>query len=164
MKLVFDADILSTLIKTSKQKLIPQLFPKAKVIIPQKVRAELEKGYFRGKKLAQALNIQNSIIKPAEEKAVKRLEIKEKKIHSGERQAMALAQEHNGIFLSNDKVALQVAKKLNIKTKSLREILLTIAERKVLTKEEMEKFLSDIETKDYTVIIGQEEILAKYGE
>ena len=67
MKLVFDADILSTLIKTSRQKLISKVFPNAEVIIPQRVYNELEKGYFKDKKLSKLIVLPNYILDSAKE-------------------------------------------------------------------------------------------------
>lgn len=162
MVFVFDADILSTLIKTDVQELIPRLFPRGQFIIPRKVYQELDRGYFGKKKLSHLFHLSRSEIKEADEQAIQRLKIKQATLHTGELEALAIAKECTGVFLSNDKVALTTAKKHGITAKSMKEILLLTAEKQLLTKEQMKELLSAIETKDHTVVAGQEDILERY--
>jgi len=162
---ILDADIASTLAKVDKVSLIEELFG-PQIFISEAVYKELlaikQAGYDFPNRVFQKARV----LSLSSEKEFKDFEkfIENRQIHYGEAESMSLAKNRNNIFLTNDTVALKYAQSKNIKVLNLKDILIRVATSSLLSKEEMENLIRNIEEKDNTYIKWKDEIFDLYKE
>lgn len=160
---ILDADIASTLAKVDRINLIEKLFG-PQIFISEAVYKELlvikQEGYDFPIRVFQKARV----LSLSSEKEFKDFErfIENRQIHYGEAESMSLAINRNYVFLTNDTVALNYAQSKGIKVLNLKDILVRIATLSLLTGEEMENFIKDIEEKDNTYIKWKEEVFDLY--
>lgn len=160
---ILDADIASTLAKVDKINLIEKLFG-PQIFISEAVYKELlvikQEGYDFPIRVFQKARV----LSLSSEKEFKDFEgfIENRQIHHGEAESMSLAKNRNFVFLTNDTVALEYAQSKNIKVLNLKDILVRIATSSLLSMEEIENFMRDIEEKDNTYIKWKEEVFNLY--
>ena len=88
--------------------------------------------------------------------------VQNKKIHHGEAEGIVIARNRNGIFLTNDRVAVKFCEQNDVAVLDLKDILKVTARKKIVNENEMIKIMKDIEVKDNTVIVERDEILKEY--
>ncbi len=160
---ILDADIASTLAKVDRINLIEKLFG-PQIFISEAVYKELlvikQEGYDFPIRVFQKARV----LSLSSEKEFKDFEgfIENRQIHYGEAESMSLARNRNYVFLTNDAVALNYAQSKDIKVLNLKDILVRIATLSLLSGEEMENFIKDIEEKDSTYIKWKEELFDLY--
>lgn len=89
--------------------------------------------------------------------------VKNKRIHHGEAEGIAIARNRNGVFLTNDRIAVRFCEQNDVKVLDLKDILRIAARKKIINEIEMIKLIKDIEVKDNTIIVEKDEILQEYG-
>src|SRR3972149_12142236 len=88
--------------------------------------------------------------------------VQNRKIHHGEAEGIVIARNRNGVFLTNDKVAVKFCEQNDIAVLDLKDILKIAARKRIVDEHEMIKIMKDIEVKDNTVIVEWDEILKEY--
>ncbi len=77
-------------------------------------------------------------------------------------EGIAIARNRNGVFLTNDRVAVRFCEQNDVAVLDLKDILKITARKKIVDENEMIKIMKDIEVKDNTVIVERDEILKEY--
>ena len=88
--------------------------------------------------------------------------VKNKRIHHGEAEGIAIVRNRNGVFLTNDRIAVRFCEQNDVAVLDLKDILRIAAKKKIINETEMIKLINDIEVKDNTVIVEKDEILQEY--
>jgi predicted nucleic acid-binding protein len=83
----------------------------------------------------------------------------ERSIHFGEAEGLAIAKNRGAIFLSNDSKVIRFCKASGISVLGLKDILLLIAAKKIVSMTELQKILTDIEAKDRISIRSEDQTL-----
>jgi len=80
-------------------------------------------------------------------------------IHFGESEGVSIAKNRGAIFLTNDSKVVRYCKEIGIDVLDLKDILLLLAIRRMVTHAEMKDLIQDIEEKDNTAIKDKTSIL-----
>jgi predicted nucleic acid-binding protein len=159
MEFVFDADVLSTFAKIKKLDLLGSVFGKNKLLITQAVSSDLKRSKsplvknVLKSKLFQHVNLNK------QEYDLARKIHAEKGLGIGESECIALCKIRNATIVTNDNKAIQFAEKLNINLVDLETILYSLKD--LISREQLEQIINDIEAKDKVVVVNKEEILKK---
>lgn len=167
MVALFDCDILSTFAKINQITLLEKTFSKVNLYYSLSVYQEILKAQDLGFTFpGQIFRSKIKIIFPnqKESKMLRDFFVKERFLHLGELESMAIVKNRKGIFITNDKIALDFCLKHNIDVLDLKDCLKIAALKKIISKKEMEKVIKEIEIKDFTFIKNKKEILDVYWE
>jgi len=154
-----DTDILSAFAKVNAMKLIKKLFDELKIspsIYEELMRAK-RAGYSFVDDIFQ--NTEIILLSETEFKSFRNLLEKEKNMHEGECQLIALCRSRNGILLTNDRYVKNYCKENGIEFLDMEEILRAMKLKKILSREGLRKLIDDIEKKDHTIIKSKDDIL-----
>jgi len=157
MIIVVDTDILSMFAKIDAIDLLKKLF-KDRMVITPKVRDEistpLEYGY------VFPLNVISKIetvpLSPSALKEYERLS-ENWTLGKGELEAISYCKTENGIFLTNDKKARELAKNEGVRVISLQAVLRALWKTEIKTKKETKKILERIKEMDNLYISPENE-------
>jgi predicted nucleic acid-binding protein len=83
----------------------------------------------------------------------------ERSIHFGEAEGLAIAKNRGAIFLSNDAKVIRFCKKSGISVLDLKDLLVLIAAKKIVSMTDLQKILKDIEAKDRICIKSEDRAL-----
>jgi predicted nucleic acid-binding protein len=83
-------------------------------------------------------------------------------IHFGEAEGISICKNRDAVFLTNDTTVVKFCEVEGIKVLNLKDVLIFIAKKDLVSKNEMINILKDIEAKDNTLIKNQEDILEEY--
>ncbi len=164
MDVVLDCDIVSTLAKIDKIDLLAEIFKDNRMVIPNAVYVELIEAERMGFDFAEKIfnsQIEITTMIGSELDDFKNI-VKNKKIHHGEAEGMVIARNRNGVFLTNDRVAVKFCEQNDVAVLDLKDILKMAARKKIIGETEMIEIIRDIEVKDNTTIVEREEILKEY--
>jgi len=163
MAVVFDTDVITTFSKIKRLDLLQKLFPRDEFFIPLAVHNELIKaqeiGYefaehVIGSRLFETLTLSNE-----EKDFVNELSWKRKSLSSGEKEAIALCKYREYALITNDRVAKNACDENSIEFFDLGMLLKTLWKSKIMSKEEVDKLIDEIETKDKVKIKDRSKIL-----
>jgi len=161
---VLDCDIVSTLAKIDKIDLLAGIFKDSRLVIPNAVYVELLEaeriGFIFTEKIFNS-QIEITTMIGSELTDFKNI-VQNKKIHHGEAEGIVIARNRNGVFLTNDRVAVKFCEQNGVAVLDLKDILKITARKKIVDENEMIKLMKDIEVKDNTVIVERDEILEEY--
>ena len=164
VEVVLDCDIVSTLAKIDGISLLVEIFEDIRIVIPNAVYVELLEaeriGFTFTEKIFQS-QIEITTMLDSELIDFKNI-VKNKRIHHGEAEGIAIARNRNGVFLTNDRIAVRFCEQNDVKVLDLKDILRMAARKKVINETEMVKLIKDIEVKDNTIIVEKDEILQEY--
>ncbi len=164
MDVVLDCDIVSTLAKIDKIDLLAEIFKDNRMVIPNAVYVELIEAERMGFDFAEKIfnsQIEITTMIGSELDDFKNI-VKNKKIHHGEAEGMVIARNRNGVFLTNDRVAVKFCEQNDVAVLDLKDILKMAARKKIIGETEMIEIIRDIEVKDNTTIVERGEILKEY--
>jgi len=161
---VLDCDLTSTFAKVNRIDLLEKLFSDDQLVITASVYNELlevkQYGFdFPDKVMQSSIGLSNI---QREERGIFEDFLQDYRIHLGEAEGIAIAKCRNGVFITNDSRAVEFCKEKGVKVLNLKDILRRISVEKIINKEEMVKLIEDIEDKDRTFIIGDNDILGEY--
>ena len=162
MSFVFDADILSVFAKIKKINLLRKAISEKDFLIPESVYLELVRGRELGYDVDDVLDNKEFKIAsmfPGEIELFEKLK-ENKQLGSGECEAISICKHRNFVFVTNDKIAKRAAEELDILTLGLISILRFCFIEFILTKNEIENLIKDIEEKENTVIKNKELIFS----
>ena len=97
-----------------------------------------------------------------EERSVFEDFLQDYRIHLGEAEGIAIAKCRDGVFMTNDSLAVRFCEEKGVKVLNLKDVLKKIAVDGTVNKGEMLKLIRGIETKDRTYIVGIDDILEGY--
>jgi len=142
---IFDTDILSTFAKINRLDLIKKLFGKIYItpMIKEELLAPLEYGY---KFPLQILN-DSTVIMPTEGDLRLYANLRTK-LGKGESEAISIARGRKLSFVTNDKVAQEIAKGNGVNIISMQAILKASLENHFLSKVELFEVIKDMGFKD----------------
>lgn len=159
MEFVFDADVLSTFAKIQKLDLLGKVFGKNKLLITQAVSSDLKRSKSPlVKNVLKSKLFQHASLNKQEYDLARKI-YAEKRLGIGESECIALCKIRNATIVTNDSKAIQFAEKLNINLVDLETILHSLKD--LISKEQLEQIISDIEAKDKVIVVNKEEILKK---
>ena len=165
MLLIFDCDISSTLAKIDELEIITKIFPDDEFLIPYAVYLELksaeEIGFNYLKNISMKLKTTVATLKDKEMMTFNEISTIPR-IHKGEAESIAMAKCRNGIFLTNDEVAMKVATEQTVEILTLFDILRKIARERLMDKDKMEMILKKIEEEDNTILTWKDKIIETY--
>ena len=161
---VLDCDLISSFAKINRIDLLETLFPDAQLAITASVYNELlktkEHGFDFLDEIVQSdiglINIRK------EERSVFEDFLQDYRIHLGEAEGIAIAKCRDGVFMTNDSLAVRFCEEKGVKVLNLKDVLRKIAVDGTVNKGEMLKLIRGIETKDRTYIVGIDDILEGY--
>lgn len=161
--LIFDCDIVSTFAKVDKIELLEKAFPHSKLYITNSVYTELMRARRMGFSFPDRVFRKISIT-TLEEKEIKDFQkfSLDTRIHFGEAEGLSIAKNRKAFFLTNDSIVVNFCRDEGIKVLNLKDVLVLIARKGIVTKEEMVRILKDIEDRDNTFIKNKEDILEEY--
>ena len=156
MDVVVDTDILSTLAKINKMRLLPKLFHKSNMLICPAVAAEIQKGIQLG--LLEFFYPTHFLpIKLGMREKETSMEIADaRNVSLGDAECLAVAKNRNCLLLTNDRKVQKVAESLSINHLSLPLLLRELWVHHVMTKAEVTQLADEIESKDRLVIKNKE--------
>jgi predicted nucleic acid-binding protein len=160
--LILDCDIASTFAKIDRIGLLKKI--KGEIRITKSVYVEL----MRAKRVGfsfpnKVLDIPILTLGDEEIEDFRKFS-KDKRIHHGEAEGIAIAKNRGAVFLTNDSLVIKFCEEKKIKALSLKDVLILIANRGIIGEEEMRGLLREIEEGDNTFIREKEEILEEYGK
>lgn len=164
MEVVLDCDIVSTLAKIDRISILVEIFEDKRIVIPNAVYVELleaERIGFRFTEKIFQSQIEITTMLDSELIDFKNI-VKNKRIHHGEAEGIAIARNRKGVFLTNDRIAVRFCEQNDVKVLDLKDILRIAARKKIINEIEMIKLIMDIEVKDNTIIVEKDEILQEY--
>lgn len=140
MRIVCDTDFLSSLLKINRLNLVLDFFNVKKIIIPTEVAEEISE-----------TNLIKKVVDSGNIKITKSIfTIQKLGLGRGEMGAINLAfKKKNSVFLSNDKKAVEFAKKQKIIVFDLFSFLLACQEINLLNKKKTRQIIKDLKSKDY---------------
>lgn len=157
MIIVIDTDILSMFAKVDAIDILKRLF-KDRIVITLKIRDEisipLEYGY------TFPLNVISKIkTVPLTSSALKEYERLSENwtLGKGELEAISYCKTENGIFLTNDKKARDIAKSEGVRVISLQAVLRALWKAGIVTKEETKRLLERVKEVDNLYISPESE-------
>ncbi len=166
MDIVLDCDIASTIAKIDRIRLLVQIFAGSRILIPNAVYVELLEaeriGFTFTKKIFKS-KIEITTMMGSELNDFKSI-VKNKRIHHGEAEGIAIARNRNGVFLTNDRIAVRYCEQNDVAVLDLKDILRIAAKKMIINETEMIKLMKDIEVEDNTVIVEKDEILQEYKD
>jgi predicted nucleic acid-binding protein len=156
MDVVVDTDILSTLAKIDKLKLLPKLFRRSDMLICPSVSAEIQRGIQLGL-LKFSYPTRFLRIKLGMREKAASMEIKDtRNVSSGDAECLAVAKSRNCVLLTNDRKVQKIADSFSINHLSLVLLLRELWANHIMTRAEVEQLAHEIETKDRIVIKRRE--------
>jgi len=160
MLIILDCDIASTFAKIDRIALLKKAFPKSDISITNSVYTELLHAKMIGFSFPDKIfdSIMQITLKDEESEYFQRFS-KDRRIHAGEAEGLAIAKMRAATFLTTDSLVVRFCEEKGIKVMDLKDVLTLMVERGVVSKEEILDIFRDIEIKDNTTIKGKEEIL-----
>lgn len=161
MDIIIDTDILSTFSKINKLYLLKRLFSKSKFYISSENEAEI----LEAKKLgytfiakALAFSRIKLILNENEKLYFQKLKTTKSSLSSADIESIVLAKSRNLVLLTNDINVQKEAIKQAIPYFNLPMILREFWKQRILTKEDTNKLISQIEKEDNIIIVDKEVI------
>ncbi len=164
MDLIADTDILSTFGKINSLHLLQKLFPNSKFYISFRNEAELleakKLGYTFITRVVELDHIKVSLNKNEQ---IEFLKLKENKktLSSADIESLVLAKSRSLVILTNDINIQKEAAKQGISYFNLPMILRELWKQGILTKEDINKLISQIEKEDNIIIVDKETIFTE---
>ncbi|MGC1122797.1 MAG: hypothetical protein WBA22_17080 [Candidatus Methanofastidiosia archaeon] len=160
MDFIVDTDVVSMFCKIEKIALLKRIFPYSKIYITQETTRELE----RAKKLgfdylddvAEIISV-IELDKEVFEKS-KKIAKNNEKLHLTEIYGILLCKKKRMIMVTNDKVAKEFCRSIDVAWMDIVEILRFGFVKKRINKDESWKIIGEIEEKDKTRIKNAERI------
>ncbi len=160
---ILDCDIASCLAKINRIDLLGAAFPDCEAYITESVSIELlrasQAGFSFPDRIFESIPV---ISLNQDERIMLQSMPKNGSIHFGEAEGVIISKSRNGIFLTNDSRVVRHCLDNEIKVLDLRDILLILSKRRVLTREEMKDLIQDIEDMDNTIIKDKSHILDRF--
>lgn len=159
MDIIIDTDILSTFSKINKLSLLKWLFPESKFYISSKNKFELLEAKKLGYKfITRALKFRpiRLTLNKNEEIEFQKLKLTKPSLSSADIESLVLAKFRNFLLLSNDINVRKESTKQNIAYFNLPMVLREFWKQKILTKEDVNKLIAQIEKEDNIVIVDKE--------
>jgi predicted nucleic acid-binding protein len=158
--IILDCDIASCIAKVDKVDLLKRAFLDSDIYITNSVYIELlrakQAGFSFPDRIFESIpviSLNQDEIETLQELSLKRW------IHFGESEGISIAKNRGAIFLTNDSKVVHYCKEIGIEVLDLKDILLLLAIRKMITHAEMKDLIQDIEEKDNTLIKDKASIL-----
>ena len=150
--LVFDTNIVSTILKVDCFDSLKTTFPNYMFIIPSAVESELTEAGL------SSSDFEVKELSSEELEMATDLSQEHKSLGQGELQCLALSLKKRAPFFTNDRKARSVALKETVSCWNLPEILRAMFLKGILTREELKQLIDDIEEKDNIVFKNKERI------
>lgn len=162
--IILDCDIVSTLAKIDRIDLLFDLFKNSRLVIPNAVYVELLEAEKMGFSFPRKVFNSKIELATMSQRELGDFEktAKNPKIHSGEAEGISIARNRQGVFLTNDRVAVKFCEQEDIAVLDLKDILRLVARKRIVNEPEMMQIIKDIEVKDNTVIVETDEIFEEY--
>lgn len=158
--LLLDSDIASAFAKIDRLELLKKLFSDYEILITPEVYEEIlvpiDYGYTFPAKIIEFFDI----VTPSREdiKGYKKLLLDKTNLGKGEIESIVVCKNREYLFSSMDDKALKFAKGCGVKTISLHAILRSLLKSNIVKEEEAREIIKEIEEKDKTTILNQEDI------
>jgi len=160
MSVILDCDIASTFAKINRMALLKKIFPDSDICITNSVYTEIIRAMRLGFSFPDKIfgTVKHIALMEAEIECFQRFS-QDRRIHAGEAEGLAIAKVRDSLFLTNDSQVVRFCEEYMIKVLDLKDVLILMGDKGIVTKKEMLDILRDIEVKDNTIIKGKEDIL-----
>lgn len=160
--IIIDTNILSTLAKTEKTGLLFEVFKSEKIAIVPAVHEELRNGLKRGYfLLGEIMNLVNrkkiELLPLIEEEIMLKSELPAS-LDEGERECVAVCKLRRFSLLTNEKSVKNFCNREEINYMDLPDLLRTLWQSELLSKDEVGKLVKEIEAKDNITFKSIDEI------
>lgn len=160
MDIIMDTNISSTFQKIDRFDLLQNLFPNSKLFISNSVEEELSKMENGQKFLKKIKKISRKIkMNKKEENYVKYLQSK-RSIGKAEAECISITKFRKMLLLTNDKIAVKESREAGADVMDLRAIIRELWKQNVLSKENAEALINEIEEKDNIIFADKDKILS----
>jgi predicted nucleic acid-binding protein len=157
--IIVDCDVASTLAKIDRIDLFKKTFPGIGIYITNSVHIELTRSKDEGLSFPDRIfDCIPVIIMEKNDFLVFQDFSHERSIHFGEAEGLSIAKNRGAIFLSNDAKAIRFGKASGISVLGLKDLLVLIARKKIVTMTEMQKILTNIDLKDRITIKNKDRL------
>ena len=161
--LILDCDIASTLAKVDKIDLLSKVFSHSKIYITISVYTELIRAKRAGFSFPDKIFTNIPLITMNSDDLIFFQKFSQYNyIHFGEAEGVSICKNRGAIFLTNDSQVVKFCMKNNIKVLNLKDFLVLVAIKKIITFSEMNELIRQIEEKDNTFIKNKADILDEY--
>ena len=158
--ILVDCDVASTFAKIDRIDLLRKTFPGADIYITNSVYIELTKSRDEGLSFPEKVFESIPVITMEKNDFLVFQELSnERSIHFGEAEGLAIAKNRGAIFLSNDAKVIRFCKASGISVLGLKDLLVLIAAKKIVSRIELQNILVDIEAKDRIIIKSEDRAL-----
>ena len=145
MIVVSDTNMLSSFAAADALPVLLRLFVRTEIYIPPAVLEEIQVAIKNGRTylndILKAITDQQIILLPLTNDEIQALAVLPHRLNAGERQAIVLVQERNGVLLSNDKRAVRYCAQQSIRTIELIDALRLLWIRQILTQNEVKQLV-----------------------
>jgi len=158
MDVIADTNVVSTFGKIERLDLLEDLFPKSVLFISAAVASELARAE-KEPKLSKIVRKKAKVIRSTkpEQKLTKDL-LTKRNIGKAEAECIAIAKSRNMLLLTNDRIAVKEARSIGAYVMDLPSIIRELWKQNVLSKEDAESLITEIEKKDNMMFIKKDKI------
>ena len=158
--ILVDCDVASTFAKIDRLDLLRKTFLGADIYITNSVYIELTKSRDEGLSFPEKVFESIPVITMEKSDFLVYQELShERSIHFGEAEGLAIAKNRGAIFLSNDAKVIRFCKASGISVLGLKDILVLISAKKIVSMIELQNILVDIEARDRIIIKSEDRAL-----
>lgn len=158
--ILVDCDVASTFAKIGRIDLLRKTFPGVDIYITNSVYIELTKSRDEGLSFPEKVFESIPVITMEKNDLLVFQELlHERSIHFGEAEGLAIARNRGAIFLSNDAKVIRFCKKSGISVLGLKDFLVLIASKRIVSVVELQNILIDMEAKDRIIIKSEDRAL-----
>ena len=160
MNFICDTDILSSIGKIDQFDLLRTLFPKGEFHIPEQLYNELSAASYLGFDFPVRKLQFVDVVPPSETELSYYLELRDdnQSLGKGELQCISIADHRKWFMLTDDNRAKRTARTMGIVVWDILDILKALLVLELISKEEVEQIIADLERKDGMIIADHERI------
>ena len=160
MIVVSDTNILSSFAAGNAFTLLFRLFAQPEIYIPPAVLEEVHAALTHGRSylhvLIEAVATQQIVVLPLTSTEAGLLLLLPRRLNVGERQAIVLAEQRNGVLLSNDQRAVRYCEQQGIRSLDLVDILRLLWTRKVISRRAVHELIEQMQRVEHLTLTPEQ--------
>jgi len=146
--IVFDTDMVSTFGKLRRLDLFKEMFPCRRLVIPTGVYQELSRAKEMGYTFVDYILESVEVVSLTKEELNLVGELDKTSLDSGEKECLAICKKRDYVLLTNDTQAKNKCKEKSVDFIDLHAFLRKLWKSEIMSKDEVDKLIDEIETKD----------------
>ncbi len=160
MIVISDTNILSSFAAGNAFSLLFHLFAQPEIYIPPAVLEEVHVALTHGRSyllvLVEAVATQQIVVLPLNSTEAELLRLLPHRLNVGERQAIVLAEQRNGVLLSNDQRAVRYCEQQGIRSLDLVDILRLLWVRKIISRRAVHELIEQMQRVEQLILTPEQ--------